>query len=107
MGFKKRESPISVHPVSKEAPKLLYGVQVLIEEDGVKQWCWGSPMYGLDTTTNLIGQHLVGSMELAIDEVKRHMKIRKPGTVRLVKYALISYHVALDSVVVDGEIILV
>jgi len=79
---------MGIEPTSDETPHTIYGVQVLIrgKEENEKKWVWGSPLYGLDTSTNMVGGHFLGSLELAKSEAEKHRKIYKQ--VRIVQYVL-------------------
>lgn len=83
MGFKKRADA-----ASPEAPAALYGVQILVRDRDGRKWVWGAPLYGLDTTTNVVGGHFVGSFEIARQLATKQTEYRKPGTVRIVRYEL-------------------
>ena len=78
---------MGIEPTSDETPSTLYGVQVLIRGNGEeKKWVWGSPLYGLDTATNIVGGNFLGSLELAKSEAEAHRRIYRQ--VRIVQYVL-------------------
>jgi len=79
---------MGMEPTSDETPSTLYGVQILIRGRGEKEkkWVWGSPLYGLDTSTNIVGGNFLGSLELAKSEAEAHRRIYKH--VRIVQYVL-------------------
>lgn len=81
MGMKPRS-----FPNSSETPFNIYGVQILIRKGGHEEWVWGAPLYGLDTSTNIVGGHFLGSLELAKSEAERHRETHKQ--VRIVQYVL-------------------
>lgn len=69
-------------------PSTIYAVQILIGSGDKRRWEWAPPLYGMDVTTEIIGGHFLGSLELARSEAERNRENRRPETVRIIQYVL-------------------